>query len=70
MLSGQKIVNDGQLPYLGMEVLHLCLIDLLRVEDQQTTNRSLRQCPIFGGQIIIHKAQLITNATVANTITA
>ena len=22
--------------------------DLLRVEDQQTTNRSLRQCPNFG----------------------
>jgi len=25
--------------------------DLLRIEDQQTTNRSLRQCPNFGGQL-------------------
>ena len=27
---------------------HLCL---LRVEDQQTTNCSLRQCPNFGGEV-------------------
>jgi hypothetical protein len=27
----------------------MMISDLLLVEDQQTTNRSLRQCPNFGG---------------------
>ena len=34
---------------LWVMLLPLRHLDLLRVEDQQTTNRSLRQCPNFGG---------------------
>ena len=39
--------------YLALKSGECCfrfdISDLLLVEDQQTTNRSLRQCPIFGG---------------------
>mgnify|MGYP003671820457 FL=1 len=48
LLALQCFQRDLRLE-LWVMLLPLRHLDLLRVEDQQTTNRSLRQCPNFGG---------------------
>ena len=48
LLALQRLQRDLGLEFRVM-FFRFDIPDLLRDEDQQTTNRSLRQCPNFGG---------------------